>query len=285
MIAPDVSDLVRSVISVERRWLVVEGDCRDLFAMLPDASVDHVITDPPYSEHVHSKSRAGARSLTDVGDIPGRCSHKPSNSAISRAVDFGFDALSEEMRDVCGRHFRRVAKRWRLVFSDIESCHLWRIAMAEEDYVRTGIWHKIGATPQFTGDRPAVAAEAITISHASGRKRWNGGGRHGIWSYPIELDRLARGRTPRVHPTQKPLALMLALVADFTDPGDLILDPFGGSGTTAVAALRLGRRVIVCELDPRHAAVARERLEAEAAGSTLAAQRDGQVALFGREIA
>jgi DNA modification methylase len=62
--------------------------------------------------------------------------------------------------------------------------------------------------------------------------------------------------------TEKPLPLMESLVRDFTDPGDLILDPFAGSGTTGVAAIRLGRRFIGWEKDPKYHTIAVKRLTA-----------------------
>lgn len=138
---------------------------------------------------------------------------------------------------------------------------------------------KLGAPPQFTGDRPATAAEAIQISHPRSRKRWNGGGKHGVWAHPIELNR--GGANKRLHTTQKPVPLMLDLVTDFTDAGDLILDPFAGSGTTGVAAPRLGRRFIGVEKSPEYASIARERLTAETQGLTLRDARAGQRSLFG----
>jgi site-specific DNA-methyltransferase (adenine-specific) len=64
------------------------------------------------------------------------------------------------------------------------------------------------------------------------------------------------------HPSQKPVALIEKLIACATDPGDLVLDPFLGSGTTAVAAESLGRRWIGIEVDPRYVSVARKRLKA-----------------------
>jgi DNA modification methylase len=64
----------------------------------------------------------------------------------------------------------------------------------------------------------------------------------------------------REHPTQKPIALLKDLISLFTDPGDTILDPFAGSGTTLVAARDLGRKAIGIELDPRWCAVAKKRL-------------------------
>jgi len=68
----------------------------------------------------------------------------------------------------------------------------------------------------------------------------------------------------RYHPTQKPVALIAWLLQEYTAPGDLIFDPFMGSGTTGVAALQLGRRFIGCEIDPDYFAIAEKRI-AEAA--------------------
>jgi len=64
----------------------------------------------------------------------------------------------------------------------------------------------------------------------------------------------------RVHPTQKPVALMEQIIRNYTNPGDLVLDPFMGSGTTGVAAMLTGRRFIGIELDPRYFAVAEQRI-------------------------
>ena len=64
----------------------------------------------------------------------------------------------------------------------------------------------------------------------------------------------------KVHPTQKPITLFSPLVADFSNPGDLILDPFCGSGTTLVAAAMLGRRYIGIEIEEKYVKIAEERL-------------------------
>jgi modification methylase len=86
------------------------------------------------------------------------------------------------------------------------------------------------------------------------------------------------GKNP--HPTMKPASLMMELLSLFTDPDDIILDPFCGSGTTGVAAIRLGRRFIGIEREPKWAELSRERIAAEASGSTLQAARAGQEPLF-----
>jgi DNA modification methylase len=118
------------------------------------------------------------------------------------------------------------------------------------------MWFRTDGTPQISSDRPAQGAEGIAVMHRPGVKlRWNSGGKRGVWVCGVERDN-------RQHPTQKPITLMESLIADFTDPGDLILDPFSGSGTTGVAAIRLGRRFIGWERDPKHAGTARKRLSA-----------------------
>jgi site-specific DNA-methyltransferase (adenine-specific) len=95
---------------------------------------------------------------------------------------------------------------------------------------------------------------SIVACHAPGRSRWNGGGSHGVYV-------AARGGEPRTgHQTQKPLALMETLVRLFSNHDELILDPYAGSGTTGVAAIRLGRRFLGWEKDPTYAEIARRRL-------------------------
>lgn len=221
------------------------GDCREVLPSLD--RVDHVITDPPYSEHVHSKSRRGGSD-----GVPKTGAGRTSPASFARVKHLGFDALTSDVREFCGQHFARLARRWTLVFSDVESTMLWRETLIDPaygkvEYVRTGAWLKRGATPQFTGDRPASGFEAITICHPKGRKRWNGGGRHAIWEHAIVLNR--NHDDPRLHTTQKPEPLMRDLVLDFTDKGDVVLDAFAGSGTTGAACKRLGRKAILIEAD------------------------------------
>ena len=113
----------------------------------------------------------------------------------------------------------------------------WRAALEAGGavYKRTCQWIKPDGKPQYSGDRPGIGYESIVACHAPGRSTWNGGGSHGVFI-------VNKGGDPRTgHQTQKPLALMEVLVRLFSDPGELILDPFVGSGSTGVAALRLGR--------------------------------------------
>jgi site-specific DNA-methyltransferase (adenine-specific) len=247
-------------------WEIRQTDCLDPLrglAALPDLSVDVCITDPPYAEHVHTAQRRGQMSRERQGS---------ERAAFNRKRELGFAHLDPNLRRAVAKELARVVWRWVVVFSDLESHHLWRedLELCGLEHIRVGIWRKEGSTPQFTGDRPAVAAEAmeiaerprelgaLEIAHPPGRKRWNGGGGHAYWSYPIVLDRGGTGA--RVHTTQKPVELMEALVRQFSEPGEVVIDPFAGSGTTGVACRRLGRRFLGWERDPAYAVIAEQRI-------------------------
>lgn len=256
-------------------WTLHLGDCIDLMPELE--RVDHVITDPPYEAEAHTKAR---RSLKDATQRKGA-----KNTGVVRRIDapleIDFAAITDEDRSFAAECMAKLARRWCVAFCQAEAIAAWRASFVNGglDWVRSGIWVKPNGAPQFTGDRPGQGYESLAIAHQPGRKRWNGGGRHAVWTVP--LDHHAGGGGKAEHPTTKPIALMLALVEDFTDPGETILDPFAGSGTTLVAALRLGRRAVGIERDPKYFALAVERLRAEEAGSTVTAQRAGQLALLG----
>lgn len=94
----------------------------------------------------------------------------------------------------------------------------------------------------------------------------------GFYEIPTERE--------RIHITQKPVALMMDLVR-LAPPGGLVVDTFAGSGSTGIAAIRNGRRVLLIESNASIASSLRERMEAEEKGSTIVAQRAGQEVLFG----
>ena len=231
--------------------------------------------DPPYSKEVHEGIKAG-KVRNHLPDIAGHPCRK------RRTVDFGFGHLTDETRRGAAHESARLAMRWTLVFSDLESCHLWRgdLAAAGLRYVRTPVWHRVNGSPQYTGDRPGAVIETITAAHPpTGRTRWNGGGKAGFYEHNVVANQSGH-RSDRVHTTQKPIELMLALVADFSDADEVVLDPFAGSGTTLAAALRLGRRAIGIELDPKSADIARTRCLAEEQACSYQGLMAGQGALF-----
>lgn len=245
---------VNDVLEGRARWCVIHGDNADVLPMLPDKSVAHVITDPPYDSKTHSGARCGA---------------------IGSMLGVPFDHLESAAGNA--KMLLRLASRWTVAFCSLEQLGEYRDG-AEKAWVRAGVWDKINPSPQLTGDRPGQAVEGIAIMHAPGNKRWNGGGDAAIWRCAPD-----RGADRPEHPTPKPVPLMLELVEDFTDPDEIVLDPFAGSGTTGVACLRLGRRFIGIEKDAKYAAVARERLAAESQGLSLRDARAGQVPLFPAE--
>lgn len=202
------------------------GDCRDVLRHLE--AVDAVVTDPPYGALTHRGARSSQaldRSMVDFGPLEGR-----------------------DLVRFC-RRFIELTNRW-VVFT-CEWQHAACLEAAGAPLVRLGVWVKPNGAPQFTGDRPGMGWEAVAILHRDGPKRWNGGGHHAVWTCPIEQGE---------HPTQKPERLVAAWVHAFTEPQETILDPFMGSGTTGVAAVKLGRRFIGIEIEERYFRIAHRRI-------------------------
>lgn len=212
------------------------ADCREVLPTL--GRVDHVISDPPYGDadtHAHHLSSVILRN------------GEPAGQAL------GFDGIDETACVKMAAQWTAVAARWCVFTCEWKFMHALDAAGL---LVRFGIWRKPDGAPQFTGDRPGTGWEAIAICHRPGKKRWNGGGKHAVWTVP-------KAENASGHPTGKPSGLFSAFVGDFSDAGETILDPFMGSGTTGVACARLGRRFIGCEIEPRYFDIALRRIEAE----------------------
>lgn len=255
-------------------WEMYLGDCLEVVPSV--GAFDHVICDPPYEVEAHTKAR---RSLKDATQKRG-ARNTGAVRRIDAPLEITFPAMTEEERDRAAVLFA-AARRWVIAFCQIEAVAAWRrsYAAAGLDWVRGGIWRKPDGAPQFTGDRPGQGFECLAIGHRPGRKTWNGGGKHAVWTHA--LDHSHGGGGKREHPTMKPIALMIELVEDFTDRGDRVLDAYAGSGTTGIACLRRGRRFVGVEKHPPYFNLACERLRAEEAGQSLEAARAGQIAMFG----
>ena len=222
-----------AVLEGRSNWCVITADALSTIAELPDLLADHVISDPPYDSHTHSNASTWT-------------------AATKHAVAIGID-FPPIVPETIVKSLLRVSRRWTLAFCAFEMLGEY-INASGKGWVRTGVYRRTNGAPQFTGDRPAQAAEAIAILHnLKTKKRWNGGGGQAFWSSATE-------KVDRCHPTQKPINLMMQLVEQFTDLDELILDPFCGAGTTGVAALRQGRRFIGVELQEKYASKARERI-------------------------
>ncbi|MCH9681564.1 MAG: site-specific DNA-methyltransferase [Deltaproteobacteria bacterium] len=228
----------------------VELICADCFdptsGLVAHGPVDHVFGDPAYSDKVHRHHRTSRKGA----------------GGIRAEQALGFEPLTPAVRRQAAEAFAAVARRWVVLFSDLEGAGAWceDLAAAGLEPIQVGLWDKTDPTPQFTGDRPGCPAEAIVVAHAMRgcrpiRKRWNGRGRALRYRGPAKERGIAR-----VHKTQKPLWLMEAMLRDFTDRGEVVADPFAGSGTTLVAAKRLGRGACGWERVGTFAAAGRHRI-------------------------
>lgn len=236
------------MLDVEAQAPAVDVRLCDAFEELPqleEGAVDVTITDPPFDARTHAKALEGAR--------------RNGRRTVGGALPFA-PIDDEQIRTLAG-HLARVTKRWIVVFCADRQVEAWAKALEAGGarFVRLGVALRTNPRPQLTGDRPAPPADWIVFAHGGGeRLRWNGGGHAAVWrSPPARHD-----PGGQVHATQKPLALMRALVEDFSDPGELVLDPFAGSGTTGVACRELGRRFLGYEHSPEYHAAALRRIEA-----------------------
>lgn len=217
------------------------GDCREVLPSL--GRVGHVITDPPYEQLMHDLHESVKLRRTDGGN---------ERKAL------GFAGINE-IRDEVIEAVRKINDGWLLAFCNVEGVWHWRSALMDAGlkFKTTCIWVKPDATPKLNGQGPALAYECITTTWCGkGHSRWNGGGKRGVFSHLTNnADRTGQ------HPTEKPLSLMKELVALFSNPGETILDPFMGSGTTGVAAVTQGRPFIGVEIEPKFYDIARRRIE------------------------
>lgn len=258
------------VIAGAAQWCVVEGDALVTMASLADGSIDVTLTDPPFDEHTQANIRNGE----------GTGTANPNAGPIDfKDVECAFDAIDEAQITIIAREFVRLTKRWIVAFTAVEQIGDWKRA-APVEYVRGGVWDKISPTPQLTGDRPGQAVDGVVILHrrGEGRFRWNGGGGSALWRHRRLANNNAIVRTK--HPTEKPVPLMREMVEQFTDEGELILDAYAGVGSTGVAALLLGRRVILVEQSAEWCETARQRCEAVVTGTNW--RKPEQMALLAR---
>lgn len=215
------------------------GDCREILPTL--GKVDAVVTDPPYEAVMQNKWGVLSRNA-------------PSSHV--RFGELGFDAI-DHMRDDVANAVAASCQGWGVFFCMAEGVRAWRDAIEASGakYKRAMVWIKPDAMPQFNGQGPSVGHEMLVSAwYGAGYSKWNGGGRPGTFIFNKNTPGGAE------HPTQKPLPLIMELVELFSFSQQLVCDPFMGSGTTGIAAVRLGRKFAGIEVEPKYFDLACKRI-------------------------
>lgn len=233
-------------------WDLRLGDCLDPvtgLAALADASVDAVISDPPYAVSSEGEWHVGqpGKGKRRLDFFDGDCDWQGMIGIVLRAAE----------------HCIRVSKSPGSAYwwcGHREFGPLVSLYESRGWNTRFLVWSKLAPPPPPPGSGWPSGAELCVYAWQQGR-RWNHDGSNPPPNNVIRADNFRHGMPGKTgHPTQKPLETIEPLIRASTAPGDLILDPFTGSGTTGVAAIRLGRRFIGWERDPKYHAAAAKRL-------------------------
>ncbi|MEX0644345.1 MAG: site-specific DNA-methyltransferase, partial [Parvularculaceae bacterium] len=271
---------------------VIAGDCIDVMRALPAASVDLVFADPPYN-------------LQLGGELT-----RPDNSRVDGVEDAWdrFDSFEayDELTMSWLAEARRVLKPDGAIWVIGSYHNIFRVGAAIQDQgfwiLNDVIWAKTNPMPNFRGTRFTNAHETLiwaarekssryTFNYAALKTANDDLQMRSDWSLPICTgnERLKGASGSKTHPTQKPEALLFRIMIGTTNPGDIVLDPFFGSGTTGAVAKMLGRRFIGIERDGDYIAAARKRIAAitPAAADDLAttpSRRDAPKVPFGQIV-
>ena len=246
--------------------VVMRGDCIEVLRSLPDACVDMVFADPPYN-------------LQLGGDLL-----RPDNSKVDAVDDdwdkfdsfAAYDAFTREWMKECRRILKPEGSIWV-----IGSYHnVFRLGSAIQDLgfwvLNDIIWRKSNPMPNFKGTRFTNAHETlIWAARSRDQKRYTFNydalkafnedvQMRSDWTLALCTgeERIKDADGKKAHPTQKPEGLLHRVLMAATRPGDVVLDPFFGTGTTGAAAKRLGRHWIGIERDETYAKVAEKRIKA-----------------------
>lgn len=245
------------VLAGEKQWAVLCEDALELLPRILPGYVALLCADPPYgvSERTNRKSN-------------GRCSAAGTKGKRPREVNGRGLLKSHDFAPVIGDD-KPFDPAPLLAFPRVI---LWGANHYGDKLPASPSWlvwdKRAGTTPDDNADCELawsnLGGPARLFAHL-----WRG------------TCRASETGTVHLHPTQKPVALFRWILERTTKPGDLVLDPYCGSGPCGVASVALGRRYIGCDLAPEYAELTRERIKAELAGSTLEAARVGQIAMFG----
>src|SRR3712207_5343424 len=245
---------------------ILIGDCIAALQKLPPESVDAVFADPPYNLQLEGALTRPDASLVDAVD----------DDWDKFASFAAYDAFTRAWLLACRRVMKKHATLWV-----IGSYHnIFRVGAALQDLefwlLNDIVWRKANPMPNFRGRRftnahetliwasKSADAKAYTFHYETLKAGNDDLQMRSDWFIPLCTgDERLKGQDGRkVHPTQKPEALLARILLSSSNPGDVVLDPFFGTGTTGAVAKMLGRHFIGLERDPTYAAAARKRIDA-----------------------
>jgi modification methylase len=249
-------------------WLdsIIKGDCVAALDALPDQSVDVIFADPPYNLQLGGALHRPDQSLVDA------CDDEWDQFASFEA----YDAFTRAWLLACRRVLKPSGTIWV-----IGSYHnIFRVGATLQDLnfwiLNDIVWRKTNPMPNFKGRRFQNAHETMiwatrdpkakgyTFNYDAMKAANDDVQMRSDWLFPICSggERLKCEDGKKVHPTQKPEALLARILMASSKPGDVVLDPFFGSGTTGAVAKRLGRHFVGIEREQAYIDAARERIDA-----------------------
>jgi modification methylase len=245
---------------------LINGDCIAEMNVLPEGVADLVFADPPYNLQLANELRRPDNSKVDA-----------VNDGWDQFASLGeYDHFTRDWLKAARRTLKDTGAIWV-----IGSYHnIFRVGAIMQDLgfwiLNDVIWRKVNPMPNFRGRRFTNAHETLiwaTKSRDQKSYTFNYEAMKALneelqmrsdWNLPICSggERLKDENGDKAHSTQKPEALLHRVLLASTQPGDVVLDPFFGSGTTGAVARRLGRRFIGIERDPNYLRLARARIDA-----------------------
>jgi modification methylase len=242
---------------------IIEGDCIAQMNALPEGSVDLIFADPPYNMQLRGELRRPNQSKVDAVD-----DHWDQFDSFQEYDRFTFEWLSAA---------RRVLKDSGTIWVIGSYHNIFRVGATLQDLgfwiLNDVVWRKTNPMPNFKGRRFTNAHETMiwATKHPKQQYTFNYEAMKALndelqmrsdWTLPIcsGNERLKNEDGDKAHSTQKPEALLHRVIVSSTKPGDVVLDPFFGSGTTGAVAKRLGRHFIGIEREKAYADVARARI-------------------------
>jgi len=245
---------------------IIKGDCVAALEALPDKSVDVIFADPPYNLQLGGALHRPDQSLVDA------CDDEWDQFASFEA----YDAFTRAWLLACRRVLKPTGTIWV-----IGSYHnIFRVGATLQDLnfwiLNDIVWRKTNPMPNFKGRRfqnahetmiwasPDPKAKGYTFNYDAMKAANDDVQMRSDWLFPICSggERLKGDDGKKVHPTQKPEALLARVIMASTKPGDIVLDPFFGSGTTGAVAKRLGRHFVGIEREQEYIDAASARIAA-----------------------